>query len=259
MNTTFDDLTIVGGIPICFKPGSIIACDLEIFGADEKRLHRPTGEFASLAMTDDGKTVYFAWDLHDVIQNFEAATKDCTLVFQNAMFDIRQLRRWIPLQPRFIHDTMLLDRILWHGFFSNFSLADLSRRYLHLYMEKETRKEFGGANEMTERMTHYAAMDVASTWRIIQKQLSIARPEDLHVWKEYDMPMVWALLDFQGFPLDSEKWRVMAEANRAEADAMKLTFPFNPNAPGQVKDYFNQVEKVKRINSRQTKIAIFVI
>src|SRR3990167_6157700 len=239
MKTTFDDLNIIQASPL-YAESDFASIDIELYHADKSRLHRPTGEFASMQISFDGKNVYVIQNVNDLTYLFgDVLPRVKTWVMQNAKFDITQLRRWVKIPPRDAHDTLLFDRILWSGYFDTFNLADQSRRYLQLYMEKETREEFYKTDVMNDEMIHYAALDAAATWRIAQRQLKIARPEDCYVWREFDQTAMWALLDFRGFPIDVDRWMEMAIRNKAEADAMKAEFiekhGFNPNSHVQVK------------------------
>ena len=136
---------------------NLIAIDLEMFGLSRPRLHRPDGELA-LAAFADGNCVYVVDSIQDLRKAY-ANVRNNVLAFHNAMFDVSHLRRWVNFPPRSgynIWDTMLVERVLWNGYYDEFSLADCVRRELGIQMSKEERKEFKGQRvPITKDMMEY--------------------------------------------------------------------------------------------------------
>lgn len=242
---TIDDLVILEAVPPKANPNDWAAIDLEIYGGIKGKLHRPIGEFASLAVTYDGRTAFVITDL-DKLEATMDALEDATIVAQNAAFDVQQLRRWVdfPARDKF-WDTMLVERILYNGLYDEFNLPALVRRHLGFYMEKGTVEEFQEAKEMSREMIRYNAIDTIGTWLVAQKQRELCKASHLRVWNDVDLPALWAFLDFKGPKLDAERWMQIAKENEMRAAELKGGFPFNPNAPAQVKSYFNQTLKLK--------------
>lgn len=215
------------------------ALDLEIFRARKEQLHRPYGDFASLGISD-GKTVWMIEDVRQV-EKALARIQGCRWIFHNAGFDLRHLRRWAdvpcPKHMDLFWDTMLVERLLYGGWYSSFGLRDLARRRLQLKLDKETRDEYSKAKELTAQMRAYAAKDPWVTHRIFQQQIKELEADQPSVscWQTVDAPFLWASLDFSGIMLDKVKWKKLADDYQAKADRISDELGFNPNSVPQVK------------------------
>ena len=236
-------ITIRNEIPRVAQPGEVVALDIEMFGQEEKKLHRPTGNFACLSVQFEGEDdVYQIYDTGELAQTFDNL-KNGLWVLHNAIYDFRQLRRWenkhlYPTETRPVYDTMLVEKVLWGGYYDSFRLNDLARRYLDILMEKETREQFELATEMTEEMKQYAALDVTVTLAVRRAQLALDR--DLTVYWEIDMPMIWVLLDMLPVHVDVEKWG--AEALKFEELAKEVEGSLGVNVMSwvQVKEFLHK-------------------
>lgn len=229
-------MNIKEGLPPRQKYESV-AIDLEIFNARTKQLHRPYGDFAclSIASGDDVWVVTKQIDIEKALARVDKAE----WVMHNGSFDLTHLRRWADISPRAgdrYWDTIVMERILWSGFFDDFGLADLSRRYLDLPMSKAVRKQIIAANALTPEMVQYAAWDAHITLRVRQAQeLHVKDDEDCRkVWQEVDNPALWAILDFKGITLDSKRWLELSRENRALTEEIAGKLGFNPGSPKQV-------------------------
>jgi len=131
---------------------------------------------------------------------------------------------------------MLVDRILYGGYFTNFALSDLVRRHLNILLEKEAREQFETATELTPELLEYSAKDPYYTLKVCNEQRKLVDKNDFRVWREVDLPALWAIKDFKGFRLDVEKWTELAEKNGTLAQEYKETFELNPASPKQVKE-----------------------
>jgi DNA polymerase-1 len=233
-------MNIYHHIPPQQPPNSYVGIDIEIFGMNSKTLHRPTsGKFACLSIATSPEDVYMIHNT-DEIPMAMYAIKDSIWVAHNAKFDLMNLRRWDTIEPRKkLWDTLLIERILYGGYFDTFSLADLARRHLNIYMEKETRDEFRTAAEMDERMIQYAALDATITLLICYAQQKVMTKNDFKIWSEVDCPALWAVMDFKGMAIDVDGWLALAAKNKANAEEIKAQLPFNPDSPKQVKEYLS--------------------
>jgi DNA polymerase-1 len=246
------------GLPPEAFDGELCALDLEIFGMDKERLHRPGGTFACLSVAMEHQldyhngldeiTVYQFYDEHDVAECLRRLEKG-KWIFTNATFDLRQLRRWDPIPPRRIWDTMLVEQELFGGYYSSFGLAAQAQRWLGLAMEKETRDEFSDGNEMTPDMQRYAALDPLVSLLVAQKQIDYICDEDeaadfnRYYWGA-TAPMIWVVLDMPPAHVDVAAWTAFATEMRSKADLLKAGLPFNPASPKQVKEWIE--EKTRR-------------
>lgn len=226
-------IKIIQDLPPQTANADRIALDTEFFGMDKKRMHRPHGTFASLACTTDAKTVYIITD-EKLIPAFIERIEKGVHIWHNAKFDIGQLRRYASYPERDrIWDTMLIEQEMFSGYYTNFSLKDLARRWLDLYMEKDTREAFEEATEMTKEMLQYAALDVVVTWQIYQMQREIL--DDLSIWKDIDRGALWTVLDMDGMVLDQEAWVKLAQGQRCSAEKIQANYPdINLRSPAQV-------------------------
>jgi DNA polymerase-1 len=192
---------------------------------DKKRMHRPTGEFACCTFYFGGSDVYIVEDarrLAEAFQNIEKAG----WIFHNAKFDIFHLRRYIAIpQRKMMWDTMLVEQVRFSGLYDEFNLASLYRRYCDGFMEKETRQEFSEwSGEMTSSQVNYACIDTIATYEVFQKQRAEIDEDDLKVWKEIELPFLWALLSIGGITLDQEKWLAIAKENGDKAEAIQAKY-----------------------------------
>lgn len=229
-------MNIIQNLPPKLDKTAWVGVDLEVFDLNDKQLHRPTsGRFAllTIAHNDD---VYVLDDEKQVAPALENI-QDAWWIIQNAKFDIAHLRRWADIPPRNkIWDTMLVDRILWGGYYDTFSLDDLTRRYLYEHLDKSYQTSFTGHDISTEQLA-YAAKDSWVLPKIVQEQKREMTNKTFATWHNFDRPALFAFLDFPGFAIDVEKWEQLAIRNRAYSDQVDMHLPINPRSPKQVKEY----------------------
>lgn len=215
---------------------SKVAIDTEFFGMPKGRLHRPVGTFACLQICPDGKTVYIVTEAEQIPESLKRI-EDGYWIMHNAKFDVKQLRRYADVPPRQkLHDIMLAEQVMYSGYYTSqkgsegFSLSGMARRYLRTVLDKEAREQFEEATELSEELLHYAAMDAAITWKIADKQRPKMDHDDRRIYHYVDLPALWAVLDFEGFKLDQERWGTMADEREAEANAIAEELGFNPGS-----------------------------
>jgi len=233
----------INKLPLQLPDNTYVALDVELFNAEKHRLHRPTGKFACLTMCPDGENVYLITS-EEMVNIALGRIDNCVWVFHNAQFDLQHLRRWATIPPRRkLWCTLIIDKLLWSGYYDRFKLSDLSRRYLDHFLDKEAVELFEKATELSEEMIQYAGGDVVDTYRNQQAQLAHVetRPDVWKIWTEIDCPAHWAYLDFQGFRIDVDAWEELAIKNKAKYEELKATFPFNPNSSkAQVQPWFRE-------------------
>lgn len=233
-----------------------IALDLEIYHGNPRQLHRPYGEFASLGLSD-GKTVWMIENVAEVEKALQRIAK-CRWIFHNGAFDLAHLRRWADVPRRkaeLTWDTFLVERLLYGGWYDDFGLNDLARRRLNLYLDKETRKEYANAKELTPAMRAYASQDPYYTFQIYRQQLKElqADPQSEKVWNEIDAPALWAVLALRGITLNVRKWKTVADQWQAKADEIQASLPkVNLNAPGQVLEWLRQAHITVKNTQEET-------
>jgi DNA polymerase I-like protein with 3'-5' exonuclease and polymerase domains len=232
-----EEMKIVADFPPEVKRGQLVCMDFETFGQTDGKLHRPNGTFACISVLVDGDpNVYQLYDSKDLERLVRIVSKG-RWVFHNALYDLRQFRRYTRVAHRPILDTMLMEQAMMGGYYQTFSLGDLSRRWLGKAMEKETRDEFTKMTEMTPQMKRYAANDVIVTMAIAKKQL--AKYEGDPAFKAYtlaDEPMIFPILDMPGIRVDVGNWQAMVDEFSMSARNLEDELGVNVMSPGQVKE-----------------------
>lgn len=236
---------IFKSIPPKLTKFDTVSLDLELSGLSEDQLHRPNGSFLSLACSFDGINAYIIFDPKE-IQPFLDAVSEATWIFHNSTFDLAHLRRWAVVDERTnLRDTMLIEKLMWSDYYSDFALNDLVRRYLGCYMPKDVRAEFSDhSGEMTEEQIQYAGLDAVGTWLVdrAQQNLRDSKGElvfskhDHIFWEKVDLPNVWTSIQMSGFMVDKEKWLDLAERNQTIVDRIEEELG---------KKYGKEIEKVK--------------
>jgi len=241
-------MKIIKSIPPKPPKNSFVALDIELFRMNPKQLHRPTsGKFAALTICSDINTVFIIQNKEDVPEVL-ANLDDCVWIFQNSKFDITHLRRYADIpQRKKMWDTLVIDRILWGGYFNTFSLDDLARRYLDIYIDKSLQKSFGepkafagGVAGMSEEQIEYACTDAWITYQIALEQKKIMTKIDFKLWRDIDSHTIWAFMEFQGFAFDTLEWKALAERNELRWQEIDKGLSFNPHSPKQVLAYLKK-------------------
>lgn len=228
-------MNVIQGLPPEVPSKTWVALDTEVFG-HEGRLHRPNGTFACLSMALPDDKVYQITDQNDVP---EALTrlKNASWIMQNAMYDIRQLRRWAPIPQRRIWDTMLMEQDMFGGLYTFFALDDLTRRWLGLHLDKSIRDQFPGAKKMTKPMAEYAATDSLLTRRVALAQKAWQQEEDetMRCYWEIDELAMWAIMDMGPVQVDVDAWLKAAAEFKAQGMELEQQLGINTKSPIQVK------------------------
>ena len=229
-------MNILYQIPPKLTPKDWVGVDLEIFDLNQKQMHRPiSGRFALLSVAH-GEDVYIVDEQEQVAPALEQIN-DAWWIIQNAKFDLTHLRRWANVPPRErLWDTMLIERILFGGYYDTFALDDLVRRHLFTHMEKELQKSFTG-NEITSEQIQYSALDAYVLPKIADAQKKHMDNKSWSIWHEIDRPAMFAFMDFQGFGIDVEKWKLLAIRNKERQERIDAELPVNPRSPKQVVEF----------------------
>ena len=228
-------MKIINELPPVAKNEELVCLDVETFYKKEHRAHRPEGAFACLSITYGNGDVYQIYDENQIapaLKNLESGT----WVFHNALYDLRQLKRYAKIKPRFIWDTMLVDQSMYGGLYVHFSLPALCRRWLGKVMKKETRDEFLNGTHMTSEMKRYAAGDVVDTLEIaILQRDRFLSDFAFRAYTEVDEPSIWPLLDMKGICVDVPGWKQMTEEFTKKALGIQEELGVNVMSAAQVK------------------------
>ena len=232
-------MNVINGLPPVITPDTNISLDIEMFGQTLGKLHRPHGRLASVQV-GVGEDVYMLYDAQDLPALFERIANAKTFVLHNSLYDLRQLRAFIPIKKRLLWDTLLVERILFGGYYGGgeFGLNDLVRRYLGIHLEKETRSDFATATYMTDDMKHYAALDAYYTLKVKQAQdAEIAkRKYDMYTYYEIDEPCIWTVMDFKPIKINVKRWLEMAMEFEQRGRDIENELGFNTKSWAQVAD-----------------------
>ena len=229
-----------------------VGVDLEIWALNKKTMHRPTsGRFASLQICPNDEDVYIITDAW-LIPLALGRIQDAVWIFHNSKFDLTHLRRWdeVP-QRKKLWDTMLIERIMYNGYYpkNSYSLDDLVRRYLDIYMDKSLQTSFEkDLGEMTQDQIEYAAKDALLGRKVALLQKKAIDRTDFMLWKDIEAPYVWTVMDFKGMPIDVEGWKQTAEENQQKKEASDNYFMkelnINPRSPGKTGAVAKYVEEI---------------
>ena len=214
---------------------TFVGVDLEMWEMNQKQMHRPiSGEFACLTVSFPDDRV-FLYTEEKYIPYVLKRIDNYVWCIHNSSFDIVQLRRYAKVPPRIrLWDSLLIERIMWNGYFDRFSLKDLVRRYLAIHLDKDLRKTFKKRMpELSEEQIEYAAQDANYHRMVALAQKEKITRTHFKLWKEIDMPTQWAIFDFQGFRIDGEKWLGLADYHLSQRDKIDEELPFNPRSTGK--------------------------
>ncbi|MBE0573334.1 hypothetical protein IH575_00320 [Candidatus Dojkabacteria bacterium] len=227
---------------------SYASIDLEMFGQDKDRLHQPHGTFACLSVVlgNFAQSISRSYLISDVTmlqQTMDTLQGVPIWVFQNATYDIIQLGGLCDVQPdglplHYIWDTMLVEKILYSGYYVNFSLKDLARRYLGKLLAKDKYEDIADRTIDTKALYDYAIDDALDTRDVFLKQhpLLYTSPALKRIYDEVDAPMVWVVANLQPVRIDVSRWLEFAKINKAKADSIELEIGVNTMSPKQVKE-----------------------
>jgi DNA polymerase-1 len=115
-------------------------------------------------------------------------------------------------------DVMIQEMVLTCGLkHSGFSLANLTKKYLDIELPKEVRLEFTriGKEKFEERHIKYGAGDVIYPQLINDIQQDLIEKDGLlvAVRLENNVVKVMGEMEFTGMPVNTERWKEIADAN----------------------------------------------
>jgi len=256
-------MNIIRGVPPkgTVTSDTVVSVDIEIFNMVEP-LHRPTGEFASMQI-GVGDDVYMILDKEQLQEAWDSIQDAKHIVIQNALFDIRHLRRWITINERPVWDLMVVEQVLWGGYYGvgSFSLADMARRYLNIDMDKSTRDDFASGSRMTQDMYKYAARDAMVTLQVYHEQVKEIESRDgfdMRVYWEADEPSIWTILDMKPIKVNAQRWLEMAEEFAERGAALEEELDLNVYSSKRVIAYIEKATGLKLKNTRANTLLAFV-
>lgn len=237
-----------------FKETDVWFLDTEWFGQDEDRLHRPHGTFACMTATQDGKNVFLLNHI-GAMAKFLDVIDNAIHVWHHALYDIRQIRAHIEyLDRKKIHDTFLVEQILFRGYYDTFALNDLYRRYCGMYLPKEDRSSFETSTELSDDQMFYACCDVVALHDVYHEQIKEMDDDSTTIW-HIEREFLWVLLDAPGIRLDADAWKEQAIHNKELSEAHEKTLSFNPRSSTQVLAFFKSKYKLNLASSDEPTLS----
>lgn len=244
----------VKGLPREAKQEEKVAIDLEMFGQQEGRLHRPHGTFACLSIAFENGESYLIEEVHDLRECFSRLQAG-QWVFHNAAYDIRQLRAFVDIRQRPVWDTMLVEAGLFSGWYDKFSLGDLHRRWIGTDISKGLRGEFGTRSTLTDAMRLYSVEDAKATLAVAIAQNAYVKHEKIslrHYWI-VDEPCMWAIIDMPPAKIDVDGWLKLAEHHANTGEQIQKELGFNVYSHTQTKAALEKAGiKVRNTNRKDT-------
>lgn len=168
----------------------------------------------------------FVIDLTDInLSDLKTFLEDNTKIFlgHNLKFDLRfTLHYNIVIQN--VYDTYISEQILYNGLdFIKKSLDYVCERYTGIFLDKSVRGVIH-REKLSDKVIRYSAADVAYLHKIKEKQLEKAAKYDLLGALKLNnlfVPVI-AYLEYSGFKLDEDKWKIKVEKDKKELN-IKLT------------------------------------
>jgi len=151
--------------------------------------------------------------------------EDKLLIGHNIKFDMKFVFSKFGILLKNVYDTMIANAILNAGIngFNYTSLNSLVERYFGISLEKEIRKEFENASELTDEMIEYAGNDVKyliDIYNIQKKEISDNKLNRILDMEMKLLPVVVSM-EVEGINLDIDKWLSISEEKRELATKLE--------------------------------------
>lgn len=227
---------------------TVASIDLEMFGQEKERLHQPHGTFASLGISLDNGEDYLISDQSMLQQVMDILQPVPVWVFQNATYDLIQLNALCNIQPKslplhYIWDTMLVEKVLYSGYYINFSLKDMARRYLEKRLAKDKYEDIADRTINQKVLFDYTIDDTRDTLAVYWKQKPLLEADQklVDVYNNLDAPSVWVVVNSAPVKVDVKGWHELSVSHAALAKSLEMELGVNVMSPKQVKEMLNAV------------------
>lgn len=253
------DWVIWQGEDITFKPGTLIALDIESAGdIDEDTF--AAGRILSIALWNGKFGVVIPEELAETNKAAELIKRlcdTCTVICHNGTFDMPYLSKRLGIRVYHHEDTLLMHFVL-DNLAGEHGLKPLARRWLRAEDWDSDAKSYlkGGAyfeNIPREKLYKYNLMDVVYTFKLYEYFLPMLKNSGKYDYYRYRMRVTKVLNDVQmngvAVSLDAldeleKKYQEQCDENLAIL-RQHAGEDFNPQSPKQIKDYF----KAKGVSS----------
>lgn len=253
------DWVIWQGEDITFKPGTLIALDIESAGdIDEDTF--AAGRILSIALWNGKFGVVIPEELAETDKAAELIKRlcdTCTVICHNGTFDMPYLSKRLGIHVYHHEDTLLMHFVL-DNLAGEHGLKPLARRWLRAEDWDSDAKSYlkGGAyfeNIPREKLYEYNLMDVVWTHKLYEYFLPLLKNSGKYDYYRYRIRVTRVLNDVQmnGVAVSLEALDELEEKYKRQCDENLAILrqhageDFNPQSPKQIKDYF----KAKGVSS----------
>lgn len=253
------DWVIWQGEDITFKPGTLIALDIESAGdVDEDTF--AAGRILSIALWNGKFGVVIPEELAETDKAAELIKRlcdTCTVICHNGTFDMPYLSKRLGIRVYHHEDTLLMHFVL-DNLAGEHGLKPLARRWLRAEDWDSDAKSYlkGGAyfeNIPREKLYKYNLMDTVYTFKLYEYFLPMLKNSGKYDYYHYRIRVTKVLNDVQmnGVAVSLEALDELEEKYKRQCDENLAILrqhageDFNPQSPKQIKDYF----KAKGVSS----------
>jgi DNA-directed DNA polymerase len=246
------DWVIWQGEDITFKPGTLIALDIESAGdIDEDTF--ASGRILSIALWNGKFGVVIPEELAETDKAADLIKRlcdTCTVICHNGTFDMPYLSKRLGIRVYHHEDTLLMHFVL-DNLAGEHGLKPLARRWLRAEDWDSDAKSYlkGGAyfeNIPREKLYEYNLADVVWTFKLYEYFLSMLKNSGKYDYYRYRMQVTKVLNDVQmnGVAVSLDALDELEEKYKRQCDENLTVLKkyagedFNPQSPKQIKDYF---------------------
>lgn len=246
------DWVIWQGEDITFKPGTLIALDIESAGdIDEDTF--AAGRILSIALWNGKFGVVIPEELTETDKAAETIKRlcdTCTVICHNGTFDMPYLSKRLGIRVYHHEDTLLMHFVL-DNLAGEHGLKPLARRWLRAEDWDSDAKSYlkGGAyfeNIPREKLYKYNLMDVVWTFKLYEYFLPMLKNSGKYDYYRYRMQVTKVLNDVQmnGVAVSLDALDELEKKYQEQCDENLVVLrqhageDFNPQSPKQIKDYF---------------------
>lgn len=247
-----EDWVIWQGEDITFKPGTLIALDIESAGdIDEDTF--AAGRILSIALWNGKFGVVIPEELAETDKAAELIKRlcdTCTVICHNGTFDMPYLSKRLGIRVYHHEDTLLMHFVL-DNLAGEHGLKPLARRWLRAEDWDSDAKSYlkGGAyfeNIPREKLYEYNLIDVVWTHKLYEYFLPMLKNSGKYDYYRYRMQVTKVLNDVQmnGVAVSLDALDELEEKYKRQCDENLVVLrqhageDFNPQSPKQIKDYF---------------------
>lgn len=247
-----EDWVIWQGEDITFKPGTLIALDIESAGdIDEDTF--AAGRILSIALWNGRFGVVIPEELAETEQAADLIKRlcdTCTVICHNGTFDMPYLSKRLGIRVYHHEDTLLMHFVL-DNLAGEHGLKPLARRWLRAEDWDSDAKSYlkCGAyfeNIPREKLYEYNLADVVWTFKLYEYFLPMLKNSGKYDYYRYRMQVTRVLNDVQmnGVAVSLDALDELEEKYKRQCDENITVLreyageDFNPQSPKQIKDYF---------------------